>query len=107
MDLPTVGGHIEGVWNEDNGGVYFDPLADDCYVRGNPLDSHQMQAGQVKERGNTTPMVVVTAHGLGRPLCNWVRRVIVRAFFFSFLYGGEYAWWVQDDGLNCVGLSLV
>ncbi len=42
VDIFTIRGCLEGVQNEDDGGVYFDPLADGRFVRGDLPDSHQM-----------------------------------------------------------------
>jgi hypothetical protein len=38
VDLSTVSRYATGVWDENNGGVYLYPMADDCNVSGNPPD---------------------------------------------------------------------
>ena len=104
VDLPKVGGCVEGTWNEDDGGVHFGLPADNYCVRGDPPNSQRMQAGGAQEGGNTMPLVVGTANGLRRPQCNWIRR-ISPGLCFSLLYGvstlGVY------KTMACVGLSLV
>jgi hypothetical protein len=79
LDLPVVKGCVGRAWDEHTCGVHHGPLADDRGVCGNPPGSHQMQAGQAKEGGSTTPLVVGTTDGLGRQRCNWNRRVMVRS----------------------------
>ncbi len=64
-DLSMVGGCATGVWDGNNGGVYWYSMADNCGVHGNPPDPKQMQTKQAKEGSGTTPMVVGTAHGPG------------------------------------------
>ncbi len=88
VDLPKVGGCVEGTWNEDDGGVHFGLPADNYCVRGDPPNSQRMQAGGAQEGGNTMPLVVGTANGLRRPRCNWIRRISPGLCILSFIWGG-------------------
>ena len=88
VDISTIRGCLEGVRNEDDGGVYFDPSADGRFVRGNLPYSHQTQVGQAEERGDIMPRVVGTTHGPGCPRLNWVRRVTVLSLCLSFFCMG-------------------
>jgi hypothetical protein len=67
VDLFTVGGCFSRMRDEDYGGKYPNPLADNCSVHDNLPNSQQMWAGQAKEGFSTMPLVVGTAHGLGCP----------------------------------------
>ncbi len=96
--ISKVGGCVEGMWNEDDGGVYFGSPADDRCIRGDPPDPQRMQARRAQEGSNTTPLVVGTANGLRRPRCNWIRLISPGLCFLSFAWG-EYAGCVRDDGL--------
>ncbi len=105
VDISKVGGCVEGMWNEDNGGVYFGLPADNRCVRGDPPDPQRMQAGQAQEGGNTMLLVVGTANGLRRPRSNWIRQISPGLCFLSFAWGGSTPGVYKTTG--CVPLSLV
>ncbi len=107
MDLSAIGGCFAGVQPKNNGGVYWYQTADDRGVRGNPLDSQQMQTGQAKEGSGTMPMVVGTAHGPGHQKQIWVRWVMVQlGFRLRFCMGKSNPGGYKATAI-CVCLSLV
>ncbi len=107
MDLSTISGCATGVWVEDNGGVYWYPLADNCGVRGNPPDPQQMQTGQLKEGSGTMPLVMGTAHGPGRQQHIWVRQVMVHLGSCSCFCMGKSTPGGYETTVYCVYLSFV
>ncbi len=54
------------ILREHTGGIYLGPSADDRGVRGDPPDSHRMQAERAEEGSGTAPLVVGAADGPGR-----------------------------------------
>ncbi len=95
------------MWPENNGGVYRHQTAENCCVRGNPSNPHQMQTGQAKEGSSTTPLVVGTAHGPGRQKHIWVRRLMVLVGFRSRFCMGMSMPGGYEMTVYSVHLSLV
>jgi hypothetical protein len=81
VGIPKVGGCLEGMWDEDHGGVHPNLPADDRSVRWDPTNSTGMQTGQATEEGNSVPLVVGTAYGFGHPRC---------AVIYLLLHGGGF-----------------
>ena len=65
--IPKVEECVGRVWDEHTGGVHHRLSIDNHDVCGDPPDSHQMQAGRVKEGSSTASLVVGATNGLGSP----------------------------------------
>jgi hypothetical protein len=64
VDLSTVGGCATGVWDENNRGVYWYPMADNNGVLGKThLILDKCRQGEQRRRSGTMPIVMETAHG--------------------------------------------
>ena len=102
VDISKVGGCVEGMWNEDDGGVYFGLPADNRCVRGNPPNPKQ-NADRARKRGEQ-----YYAFGGGTSPWTWTSKTHLGktsdgsfGLLLLLLYGEDYAWWVQDEHLLC------